>query len=414
MSISRRVSGRALYALTRSADGANALVSEENACAPDGSLYFGNPNRSIPVPGRTMALRLSSADIAALEHANTVLLAPFAYGNGESWRIAAGRAVETCLGGDASAFVLPGGDPYFAATPDVLRALQAILPPPDWIIRGLTVRRRQLGLDVIGWDDAFDSDAVKRTSFYNDIARPQGLLAPLMMVTDTAADVVPATISVYFTDERSAQRHAHRGKQLLQLLFPAFSAGLKNYVGLRRHCAALTALAEDAAFGVLFFDSRGYPGRENDSFQRLMAGDPERDRVRAEAAHMVRKILGITALSTGRMQRRANSEVRTRVARYRILVTFLELQSSADSGKAIALVERLEEKHIDAGELSARFSLTQREIEASQLLRKGLSSRQIASQLGISVNTARRHIESVLLKLDVHSRAAAAAKLSGN
>jgi DNA-binding CsgD family transcriptional regulator len=82
--------------------------------------------------------------------------------------------------------------------------------------------------------------------------------------------------------------------------------------------------------------------------------------------------------------------------------------------KAIALVEKVEGRSVDASELAARFSLTHREIETAQLLRSGLSSRQIAADLGISVNTVRRHIESVLLKLDVHTRTAAAAKLSGD
>lgn len=360
-----------------------------------------------------MALRLSSADISALNHATTVLLAPFAYENGESWRLAAVRAVEVCVGGDASGYFLPGGEPFLAATPDVVDALQAIIPPPDWLARGLTVRRRQLGLDVIGLDDAFDIDAVKRTSFYNDVARPRRLLAPLSMVADTDADVLPAVLSMYFTNERAAQRHASRSKEMLQLLFPAFRAGLKSYIGFRRNSAALTALAEHAAIGVLFFDTRGRLVRENEFFQRLMECDPERDRVRAEAAHMIRGILGIPALSSLSTPRRANSELRTSTARYKIAATFLDEQLSPDSVKAVALVERLEQIPIDAGELAARFSLTRREIEAAQLLRSGLSSRQIASQLGISLNTARRHIESVLLKLDVHTRAAATAKLSG-
>jgi DNA-binding CsgD family transcriptional regulator len=39
---------------------------------------------------------------------------------------------------------------------------------------------------------------------------------------------------------------------------------------------------------------------------------------------------------------------------------------------------------------------------------------EIAAELGISVNTARRHIESVPLKLDVQILTAAAAKLSGD
>lgn len=359
-----------------------------------------------------MALKLSSADTTALMHASTVLLAPFAYDDNESWRCAAGRAVEACVGGDASAFVVPGGEPYLAASQNVLRALQTILPPPDWIIQGLTVRRRQLGLDVIGWDDAFDTDAVRRTSFYNDVARPARLLAPLMMVADTAADVVPATLSVYFTDERSAQQHAPRRKELLRLLFPAFAAGLKNYYGFRRFSVALASVAENAAIGVLFSDAQGHL-RENDFLRRLMECDPERDRVRTHAAQTIRAIVGMPAFRGSSMSRRMDSEIRTQTARYRVAATFLG-EWSLDSFQVVAIVERINRRPIAASELAARFFLTRREVEIAQLLRAGCSSGQIAADLGISVNTARRHVENVLRKLDVHSRSAAAAKLFGD
>jgi DNA-binding CsgD family transcriptional regulator len=184
-------------------------------------------------------------------------------------------------------------------------------------------------------------------------------------------------------------------------------------MGFRRNSAALTALAEEAGIGVLFFDTRALPGRENDFFRRLMECEPERDRVRAEVAHVIRGIFRFPAFDGLRVgQRRANSEIQTSTARYRIAAAFLEDQSSPDSVKAVVLVERIERRPMDARELGVRFSLTRREIEAAQLLRRGLSSRQIADELGISVNTARRHIERVLLKLDVHTRTAAAARLS--
>ena len=53
------------------------------------------------------------------------------------------------------------------------------------------------------------------------------------------------------------------------------------------------------------------------------------------------------------------------------------------------------------------------QIETAMLVRRGLPTRQIANELGISVNTARRHVERILLKLDVNNRTAAAAKISG-
>jgi DNA-binding CsgD family transcriptional regulator len=362
-----------------------------------------------------MALRLSSAEVAAIERANSTLLSPFAYENNESWRRAASRAVEACIGGDGSSFALPiPGVPLIAATPEVARALEAVDPPPDWVVRALTVRRRELGLTVTDWEELFDANQVKRTFFYNEVVRPQGLLAPVTLLRETGVGPIPATLSVYFADEQSARRHLPRRKELLRLVYPAYCAGLGTYLAFRQNRATLSALAEDAAIGVLFFDTRSLPGRENEFFQRLMESEPERDRVRAEVAHVVRGMFRFPAFDGLPVrQRRANSEIQTSTSRYRIAAAFLEDHSSPDSVKAVVLVERIERKPMDARELGVRFSLTRREIEAAQLLRRGLSSRQIAHELGISVNTARRHIERVLLKLDVHSRTAAAAKLSG-
>ena len=80
---------------------------------------------------------------------------------------------------------------------------------------------------------------------------------------------------------------------------------------------------------------------------------------------------------------------------------------------AVALVERLAPIPLTGRELRARFLLTRREIETAMLVRHGLPTREIATELGISLNTARRHVEKLLLKLDVSTRTAAAAKISG-
>jgi DNA-binding CsgD family transcriptional regulator len=363
-----------------------------------------------------MTLNLSSADIAALEHANTVLLSPFAYGDGETWRRAACHSVEVCLGGDGSSFALPiAGEPMIAASPEIERALEAVHHPPDWIWHGLTVRRRTLGLTVTDWDELFDATVVRRTPFYNEVVRPQGLMAPLVMVAETGQSPMPAALSVYFTNERLATSHAQRRKDLLRLVFPAFIGGIKAYLGLHRNCAALSALAESAAIGVLIFDKRMRLLRENDFFQQMMSGEPERDRVRAEVIRAVNA--AATATNPANFvssPRRANAEVRTAAGRYHIVATFLDGERAPDSMTVVALVDKMEGKSFDARELAARFSLTRREIETAMLLRRGLSSRQIAAELGISVNTARRHIESVLLKLDLHTRAAVAGRLSGD
>ena len=62
---------------------------------------------------------------------------------------------------------------------------------------------------------------------------------------------------------------------------------------------------------------------------------------------------------------------------------------------------------VSAGLLAG--GLTTREREILELLVAGLGSRAIAEELRISVNTVRTHVQSVLTKLQVHSRLEAAA-----
>ncbi|MFI5283287.1 MAG: LuxR C-terminal-related transcriptional regulator [Candidatus Dormibacterales bacterium] len=60
---------------------------------------------------------------------------------------------------------------------------------------------------------------------------------------------------------------------------------------------------------------------------------------------------------------------------------------------------------------SRETTLTPREREVVTLLADGASTQTIAAQLCISTTTVRNHVEHALNKLDVHSRAAAVARL---
>ena len=61
--------------------------------------------------------------------------------------------------------------------------------------------------------------------------------------------------------------------------------------------------------------------------------------------------------------------------------------------------------------LHIEYGMTPREIEVALLLTEGRSNRTIAHRLGISPHTARHHTQRVLIKLGVHSRAEAGARL---
>ena len=55
-----------------------------------------------------------------------------------------------------------------------------------------------------------------------------------------------------------------------------------------------------------------------------------------------------------------------------------------------------------------RFGITRREHEVLALLADGLTDQQMADRLGLSIRTVHTHTSSLMRKLDVHSRAAAA------
>ena len=72
----------------------------------------------------------------------------------------------------------------------------------------------------------------------------------------------------------------------------------------------------------------------------------------------------------------------------------------------LASVSRYAAGDEDVGLLAAQ--LTAREREVLGLLVRGASGLEIAAELGISRNTVRTHVQSILTKLQVHSRLEAA------
>ena len=61
-----------------------------------------------------------------------------------------------------------------------------------------------------------------------------------------------------------------------------------------------------------------------------------------------------------------------------------------------------------------KYKLTSREQEVAQLLRKGLTNKEIAKELIISTATAKAHVKSIMEKLDARNRVLAAYILGKN
>lgn len=75
---------------------------------------------------------------------------------------------------------------------------------------------------------------------------------------------------------------------------------------------------------------------------------------------------------------------------------------------------RLVDEALQASQAASDLSaLTGREHEVLHLVGQGRTNREIAEQLMISENTVKRHVKAIFRKLDIHTRAAAAARLAG-
>ncbi len=75
-----------------------------------------------------------------------------------------------------------------------------------------------------------------------------------------------------------------------------------------------------------------------------------------------------------------------------------------DRGKFIDVVQKIT---IEADPLAA---LSDREREVLRLMSDGLTNRQIAEELTVTVNTIKKHTQNIFTKLNVESRAAAVAR----
>ena len=361
-----------------------------------------------------MALRLLDKELRALSTAMTIMLTPFSYPDGEQWRAAMCGALNPLLGASGSTLELVVPDePIIGGCPDLARALEALLPPPDWMLKGFE-KRRQLGLNVAGFADMYDVDVVKRSPFYNDVVIPNRLLEPLTLIADFPAAPLPAVLGFVFDKELAARRRLDRNKQMLSLVVPAFIAGVSAYVCAARMRKDLASLVDSLAVGVTVIGIEGNVLDENQAMRALLEGDPERAHIRATVKQVSSGIAYIVA--RGRPPDWAKqsqlAEVRTALAKYRITATFAPDGFLNAGGAVVALTERLSSISADSQSLASKFGLTRREIQTAQLLMRGYPTRQIATAMGISFNTVRRHTEHVLLKLNVHSRAAIAARVT--
>jgi DNA-binding CsgD family transcriptional regulator len=89
------------------------------------------------------------------------------------------------------------------------------------------------------------------------------------------------------------------------------------------------------------------------------------------------------------------------------LAAFESLGAEGDARACVGLLRDMETKTRE--QTNGVLGLSQREAEVLRLVAHGMSNKDIADRLTLSKHTVHRHVSSILTKLDLPSRAAAAA-----
>ncbi|HEU4648110.1 MAG TPA: LuxR C-terminal-related transcriptional regulator [Gemmatimonadales bacterium] len=365
-----------------------------------------------------MALLLSPTELAQLSAAVHVLTTPLAYERLADWRAALRSAVEPLLDVHLSGTVLPiPGESLAEGTPGCLPPAQPAhayfsrfrpgLPQIErpWEVACFSVS------DICEWAEPIASDVPVAP------ARPRRLYDAVAMVVEVGAALVPAAAH-FFRERTRESSFADRAGGILQILVPAFAAGIHVATRLVEQRASLARLVDGLRQGLLVFNAEGQLLHANPALQALVAPSGCHAVVLAAArrlaqrlAHVARSATRDLGLGDGAIP--AVEELRAGPQRLRLWGSYLGPGAFLPGRCIIEVVEQVAAEPLGRVELQGRFRLTERECQVAQALALGRTNREIAAALAIRERTAEHHTEHVLLKLGVHSRAAAGAVLRG-
>ena len=116
--------------------------------------------------------------------------------------------------------------------------------------------------------------------------------------------------------------------------------------------------------------------------------------------------------ANGSRQLKGNGSLTSGRRRYQLRLFSLRSPLANGFKPAVALLlERNKKPSIDLSNLPKRFRLTQREVETVEHLVRGFNTQQIAEGMGISPNTVKAFLRSIMMKMAADSRAGVIARI---
>jgi DNA-binding CsgD family transcriptional regulator len=182
---------------------------------------------------------------------------------------------------------------------------------------------------------------------------------------------------------------------------------------LAQRSAAVIRSLDLLRVGLAFFDLDERPVHANAMLQRVLADQPDGDEIRREIRRFTESVGALVrhrhAGDDAMVAELAVRDFRTSEGSYLLRGGFVQVDDGGRDGMLMVALEPAGAEFLSTDLLQARYSLTTREVRVARLVTLGHSDAEIASQLCISLHTARHHTEHLRQKLGVSSRGEVAA-----
>ena len=373
-----------------------------------------------------MGYLISNTDLQRIEAAQRTLLDPEQAGSMTHWLKAAASAIRTLMQADAAhAFAAREGappiqagdrlDPGFFEGITTYFACAAAGDPTAQEGIGVHVHMQQTrvagGAGVYHERALADRSVIEASPFYQDVCAPHGIQYTTGISTPWKESEAAVCVS-FASDDASGYDPAAR--PLLRLLVPAFEAGLVYWTRRARIHNRLRQTIDTLAEPAVLFDADGEEMHRNRAACRLLAEEPQAERIMDGATAMAESIRSLASASRSSSVQSVDEAVPQRQvdgtdAAYRLRACIVR-PDTAGRPAVLVTVERLS-LFPPPSVLEQRVGLTPREAEVAVLVAHGASNADLAEHLHISPHTARHHVASVLKKLSVSSRSHVAAAI---
>jgi DNA-binding CsgD family transcriptional regulator len=347
----------------------------------------------------TMPLTLSEREIDRVRDLSRLMVSPLGLPELREWLDRINDGLIRLTGADRALSALPMRDPDSVMVrnfdPGVVTAfLSGPVDEDPALARVMRERPPVVHQSMIYGED------LERLALFQEFLRPWGI------VNSAAFNVfLPGgglAVGGVMKGDRVDRAFQLRTHALLELLQPSFQAGVEQLVRMGHRGADLARLLDALEEPVALYAGTGRLVHANRRLIGALRPDPEAEVVWTGLA-------GVAGAMGGREGPEPVFEAVTRIStdrqRYRVVATVVGEDVLGREPGVLVRVALLDRARATADDMIARYGLTEREAEVALHLGRGETDREIADRLGISWHTVRTHVERVLGKLGVDSRA---------